>query len=398
MGCYSSKQNSVKVAEIKSSVKPLLSIKHAAFPKNVDFAEGIGPFEKDSEPKLNIAQTENSKDLRENIPARSNFENLLEKRQLNSSKFISLPVPMPFQAIPGYLRRPDTSKISYTVENNFLKVGSSSMQGWRKTMEDKHVHLLDIPYENYALSYFAVFDGHGGSSIAKYLSKNLHTHIIKTSEFSKGLIEQAIVKGVHRCDKIMQTSQVVKSNGGSTAVFAFLINNDLFVGNIGDSRIIGCRNGIGFPLSKDHKPRMQYETDRITKAGGHVSYDRVMGRLAVSRAFGDFEFKRNRYLGPKKQMVTAHPDVFKYKIDQNWEFILLACDGIWDVMTNDEVTTFVLKAISRGLHPKIICEQLLDQCLSPELIGIGCDNMTVILICFLDNQSYHILVERCRNY
>ena len=143
---------------------------------------------------------------------------------------------------------------------------------------------------------------------------------------------------------------------------------------------------------------MQYETDRITKAGGHVKYDRVNGRLAVSRAFRDFDYKTNQYLGQKKQMVTALPDVFIYKIDQSWEFIFLACDGVWDVLSNQQVAYFVLKSISRGLHPQKICELLLDRCLSSELIGIGCDNMTAILVCFLNCQPYQVLVERCKKY
>ena len=78
-------------------------------------------------------------------------------------------------------------------------------------------------------------------------------------------------------------------------------------------------------------------------------------------------------------------------------FIVLACDGIWDVLGNQEVADFVISKMATGMEPEIICEELMTRCLAPDssMGGLGCDNMTVILVCFLHNQTYEKLVEDC---
>lgn len=84
-------------------------------------------------------------------------------------------------------------------------------------------------------------------------------------------------------------------------------------------------------------------------------------------------------------------------ITPDWEFIVLACDGIWDVMTNDEVVLYIRKQISAGMEPEEICEELMMHCLAPdcEMAGLGCDNMTVVLVCLLHDGTYEQLGEKC---
>jgi protein phosphatase 2C family protein 2/3 len=76
----------------------------------------------------------------------------------------------------------------------------------------------------------------------------------------------------------------------------------------------------------------------IVSIGGWVEYNRVNGNLALSRALGDFVFKRNASMSPEEQMVIALPDVEVRDVNEEWEFVLLACDGIWDVVTNEVCT------------------------------------------------------------
>eukprot|EP00096_Caligus_rogercresseyi_P003254 TRINITY_DN159_c0_g1_i1.p1 TRINITY_DN159_c0_g1~~TRINITY_DN159_c0_g1_i1.p1 ORF type:complete len:430 (+),score=130.21 TRINITY_DN159_c0_g1_i1:334-1623(+) len=299
------------------------------------------------------------------------------------------------------LSEPITKKHSSSAKNDFLKVGSSSMQGWRINMEDSHTHILELKDDPDA-AYFGVYDGHGGAKIADHISKNLHKYVSRHYEYISGNIQNGIRKGFLQCDKDMRKdSDLTDETSGSTAITALLRNNNkLYVANVGDSRCVGFREEETVALSFDHKPNNPKEQKRIEGAGGFVDFNRVNGNLALSRAFGDFEFKKNDDLPPEKQVVTCFPDIVEKDIDESWNFIVLACDGIWDVLSNEEVVKFVAARIALNHQPEIICEKLMNRCLSEDsgMNGFGCDNMTVIIVCFLHNQPYSRLVERCANY
>lgn len=98
----------------------------------------------------------------------------------------------------------------------------------------------------------------------------------------------------------------------------------------------------------------------------------------------------------KSYSIAAYPDVEIHDIDENWEFVLLASDGIWDVLSNDDVVRLCLRKISNGTPPEQICEELMTECLSPDLLMTGTDNMTVVLICFLHNEPYEELCKRAK--
>lgn len=151
------------------------------------------------------------------------------------------------------------------------------------------------------------------------------------------------------------------------------------------------------PLSIDHKPTCPEEKSRVVSAGGWVQFNRVNGNLALSRAFGDFVFKRNEKRSAIEQIVIAHPDVQTRPLDERLEFIVMACDGVWDVMTNEEVIEFCRRRLVHHMPPVAICEELITRCLAPDCqmgSGIGCDNMTVILICYLNGATYEAFCSR----
>jgi protein phosphatase 2C family protein 2/3 len=198
-------------------------------------------------------------------------------------------------------------------------------------------------------------------------------------------------QGFLEFDEAMQKDESMRDElAGTTAVTILIKDNKLYCANVGDSRAVGCIKGVAEPLSLDHKPNNPEEIARIQKAGGWVEYNRVNGNLALSRALGDFVFKRNTGMKAEEQMVTAFPEVETRTLNEDWEFIILACDGIWDVVTNEEAVEFVRRRIGLGLEPEVICEEIMSNCLAPDcqMGGLGCDNMTVIIVCLLNGMTY----------
>ncbi|XP_057656082.1 probable protein phosphatase CG10417 isoform X3 [Diorhabda carinulata] len=180
------------------------------------------------------------------------------------------------------------------------------------------------------------------------------------------------------------------SDSGCTAVVALLKGNELYVANAGDSRCIVCRNGKAIDMSFDHKPEDAPERERIVKAGGRVTADgRVNGGLNLSRAIGDHAYKQSKELSDKEQMITALPDIKTLTINPGEdEFFVLACDGIWNFMSSQEVVDFVRPMILENKKKlSTICEEMFDHCLAPNTLGdgTGCDNMTAIIVQFKTN-------------
>lgn len=187
-------------------------------------------------------------------------------------------------------------------------------------------------------------------------------------------------------------------SAGCTAVCAVIRDGELCVANAGDSRCILCRGGEAVALTRDHKPMDPEEYARITKAGGFVADGRVNGSLNLSRALGDLEYKQNTELPAEAQMVTASPEVRKERLQEDDEFLILACDGIWDVLTNQEAVDFVRERLLMGKSPREIAEEACDRCLAPDTSGCGkgCDNMSIIVV-VLQNSELARKVKAARD-
>lgn len=177
-------------------------------------------------------------------------------------------------------------------------------------------------------------------------------------------------------------------SAGCTAVCAVVRDGTLYVANAGDSRCVLSNNGQAVAMSHDHKPTDTEEYARITKAGGFVADGRVNGSLNLSRALGDLEYKTNHDLGPEEQMVTALPEVRCVQLEEGHEFLILACDGIWDVLSNQEAVDFARERLLDGRTAKEVCEDICDHCLAPDTggCGKGCDNMSVVLAVLMDSE------------
>lgn len=295
------------------------------------------------------------------------------------------------------LTKPVTDTHSSSVSNEFVKVSTSCMQGWRTDMEDCHTVLLSLP-DDESTCFFAVYDGHGGAGVAQYAGTHLHQKITSHPAYKNGYMEDAIKQAFLEIDQDMLNDEKMKNElSGSTATVVLIKDGTIYCGNAGDSRAVACIKGQVEELSFDHKPGMELERNRILAAGGWIEFNRVNGSLALSRALGDFVFKNNATKRPEEQIVTAYPDVIVKPLTPDHEFIVLACDGIWEVLNNEYVVDFIRTRIAQEIEPEQICEQLMATCLAPhcDMDGLGCDNMTVVLVCFLQGGTYQDLAVRC---
>ena len=121
---------------------------------------------------------------------------------------------------------------------------------------------------------------------------------------------------------------------------AIITPTHIVCANVGDSRCVvgSTTTGITTALTDDHKPSNPEEKIRIEKAGGFVAMDRVNGELAMSRALGDFRYKRDETIPRHEQKVICYPDIaIHQRSGKKDEVMILACDGVFDVMSNAEV-------------------------------------------------------------
>lgn len=310
-----------------------------------------------------------------------------------------------------FLDKPKKEKESESGEGNGLCYALCSMQGWRCEMEDAHAIRLDLGSGLQKCSYFAVFDGHAGDFVSKYISENLMDTILElwtnSDSMSKVNSEKSplpkamsdsdicqladsaeldrfkknIKEGFLKIDGSMREHPKFSSpeeKSGTTAVTAFITPEKIIFANCGDSRgVLANSKSVRFG-TYDHKPCNEEEKKRIENAGGSVMIRRVNGSLAVSRALGDYDYKNVSGLPPTEQLVSAEPDLSVMDRSEEDEFLILACDGVWDVMTNEEVVSYIYSRLLINDDLKKVCEELLETCLAKG----SRDNMSVILIAF----------------
>lgn len=281
-----------------------------------------------------------------------------------------------------------------------MAVYEVSMVGVRKANEDQHIVFLNSNNDdqNFAkVNIFAIMDGHGGKEIAIQAKKYIEKYF-KNPKLTYPIDQQQVFKIFDRIQThICEDKKKEAVEMGSTCLCAinYKIGDDRFlqVVNIGDSRAVLCRDGVAIPLTKDHKPNWPEERKRIeyinknTEFKEQIYFDGIDWRikdLSVSRAFGDLD---------SVPYVTHIPDVFYYKIEPRDKFILLACDGIWDVLSNQEVVNFILDHLDNpdttiyNIPRKYPKESKGDNNIAKKLaeyaIARGSlDNITAILIVF----------------
>ncbi|EES20031.1 probable protein phosphatase 2C 52 [Sorghum bicolor] len=248
-----------------------------------------------------------------------------------------------------------------------LNCGYSSFRGKRASMEDFY-DIKSSKIDDKQINLFGIFDGHGGSRAAEYLKEHLFENLMKHPEFMTNT-KLAISETYRKTDsEFLDAERNTHRDDGSTASTAVLVGDHLYVANVGDSRAVISKAGKAIALSEDHKPNRSDERKRIESAGGIVMWAgtwRVGGVLAMSRAFG------NRLL---KQFVIADPEIQEQEINDELEFLIIASDGLWDVVPNEDAVTLV----KMEEEPEAAARKLTETAFSR---GSG-DNITCIVVKF----------------
>ncbi|KAL6984736.1 protein-serine,threonine phosphatase [Sarracenia purpurea var. burkii] len=253
-------------------------------------------------------------------------------------------------------------------------VGGCTATGSRSSGEISPVH------------FFGVYDGHGGSQVANYCAERMHE--VVAEEWGRETIdgfewrrrwEAAFSSSFERADNAVVTDSVAPDMVGSTAVVVVLSCCQIITSNCGDSRAVLCRGGETIPLTVDQKPDREDELVRIESEGGRVinwNGARVFGVLAMSRAIGD------RYLRP---WIIPVPEVTFTTRSEEDECLILASDGLWDVMSNDEVGEVARRLLRRRHRTLADNENPVAQAIADNLTEIAfgrysSDNISIVVV------------------
>lgn len=170
---------------------------------------------------------------------------------------------------------------------------------------------------------------------------------------------------------------------GTTANVVFIKDGYCYVANVGDSLAVLYKNGRAFKLNTEHKISINKERERISSSGTEIINNRVSGRLNLTRAIGDFIHKGNKNLNYDKQAVTCVPEINKFKITADMEFIIMGCDGIWDCVEVHRFCDFISKKLKEKIPIPLILKELFSTIMSKSNENkFGSDNMTCLIIEF----------------
>ncbi|KAF3442186.1 hypothetical protein FNV43_RR16102 [Rhamnella rubrinervis] len=257
-----------------------------------------------------------------------------------------------------------------------LSWGSFATCGRRETMEDTHFLIPHLCNER-DVHVFAIFDGHRGAAAAEFSARAfpgflqaLGSLSSPADALSKAFIETDVAFRLE-LEPNRKSKRVIQKDWhpGCTAIASLIVRNKLFVANAGDCRTILCRAGYPFVLSKDHVASCLEERERVLSAGGQVKWQVDTWRvgaaaLQVTRSIGDDDLK---------PAVTAEPEITETIISAEDEFLVMASDGLWDVVSNAEVVSIIRDTVKEpGMCSKRLATEAAER-------G-STDNITVIVI------------------
>lgn len=270
-----------------------------------------------------------------------------------------------------------------------IRSGSHTDVGPRRSNEDQHIiiddlskHLGDAYKWGLPSSFYAIFDGHGGSEAACYVKQHAMRLFFEDSDLPQAAadndlflkqVEDSHYKAFIQADQALADECSVSGYCGTTALTVLIIGRRVIIANAGDCRAVLCRNGSAMQITQDHRgSTCLQEKERCERLGGYFDEDGYLnGQLGVTRALGDWYMK-------KDNLLIAEPDVRQIVMTDTDEFMIIACDGIWDVMSNQEAVTLVRGQLRQHNDPEQCAKEVINQALRL----CATDNLTAIVVCF----------------
>ncbi|KAF2312701.1 hypothetical protein GH714_039689 [Hevea brasiliensis] len=279
-----------------------------------------------------------------------------------------------------------------------IRSGSYANIGTRHSMDDEHIRIDDLSahlgsFFKWPSAFYAVFDGHGGPDAAAYIKRNAmrlffeDAELPQTSDIDAVFLDALVdchKKAFLLADIALADESSVSSSCGTTALTALVLGRHLLVANAGDCRAVLCRKGVAVDMSQDHRPSNLPERKRVEELGGYIEDEYLNGYLSVTRALGDWDLKLP--LGAASPLI-AEPDVQELMLTEDDEFLIIGCDGIWDVLSSQDAVSFVRRGLRRHDDPVMWARELVMEASRLH----STDNLTVVIICF----SSPIVVESC---
>ncbi|KZO90732.1 protein serine/threonine phosphatase 2C [Calocera viscosa TUFC12733] len=306
-----------------------------------------------------------------------------------------------------------------------FQIGVSEDRGQRRTMEDSHSFIVDFAGVR-GQGYFAIFDGHAGKHAAEWCGAHFHELLLEAlAKDPNSPVPDLLNETFHNVDKeLSRMSESGETHSGCTAVTTFLriedarkggqalshkaveeladsngvsdavttlaqkarqgpevqetvepgsarrIRRVLYTANAGDARAVLCRDGKAIRLTYDHKGSDHMEAKRITDAGGFVMNNRVNGVLAVTRSLGD---------SAMKEFVVGSPYTTETELGEDDEFMIIACDGLWDVVDDQSAVELVRNITNAQEASAILKQHALD--------NFSSDNISVLVVRFHSQHS-----------
>ncbi|CAH9078952.1 unnamed protein product [Cuscuta europaea] len=286
-----------------------------------------------------------------------------------------------------------------------IRSGSFSDIGPRRYMEDEHIRIDDLSTHLGSLftfpkpsAFYGIFDGHGGAEAASYVRKNAIRFFFKDANFPQtcegvddaflGELEDSLRRGFLLADlALADECSSVSSSSGTTALTALVLGRLLMVANAGDCRAVLSRKGEAFDMSQDHRPNYSLERTRVEELGAFIDDGYLNGVLSVTRALGDWDMKLPH--GSQSPLI-AEPELKQILLTEDDEFLIIGCDGIWDVMSSQEAVSLVRRGLRRHDDPEQCAKDLVMEALRLNTF----DNLTVIIVCFTSFEHLELSPTR----
>ncbi|CAJ1975589.1 unnamed protein product [Sphenostylis stenocarpa] len=281
-----------------------------------------------------------------------------------------------------------------------LRSGVWSDIGERPYMEDTHICIGDLANKfNYnalsgdAVSFYGVFDGHGGKSAAQFVRDNLPRVIVEDVNFPLEL-EKVVKRSFLETDAafLKSSSEEPSLSSGTTALTAIIFGRSLLVANVGDCRAVLSRHGRAIEMSKDHRPNCANERTRVESLGGFIDDGYLNGQLGVTRAIGDWHLEGMKEMSERGGPLSAEPELKLMTLTKEDEFLLIASDGIWDVFSSQNAVDFARRRLQEHNDEKLCCKEIVQEAMK----RASTDNLTVVMVCFNSDPPPPVLVERTR--